>query len=112
MTLDDAARLRSLYLDTMERILCNTIYRDAHWAPGGGEAPYDPEKRAVGLDWPTNALTMIGSARLRHLRSCVEIVLNENVPGDLIETGVWRGGASIMMRACSKRMASPIAASG
>jgi O-methyltransferase len=99
MTLDDVARLRALYLDTMERVLCNTIYRDAHLVPAGGEEPYDPEKRAIGLDWPTRALTMIGSARLRHLRSCVETVLNENVPGDLIETGVWRGGASIMMRA-------------
>ncbi len=99
MTLDDVARLRALYLDTMERILCNTIYRDAHWVPAGGSEPYDPQRRANGLDWPTQALTMVGSARLHHLRSCVETVLNENVPGDLIETGVWRGGASILMRA-------------
>jgi O-methyltransferase len=97
--LDDVARLRALYLDAMERILCNTIYRDEHWVPSGGAEPYDPDRRAIGLDWPSQALTMIGSARLRHLRSCVEAVLNENVPGDLIEAGVWRGGASIMMRA-------------
>jgi hypothetical protein len=99
MMLDDVTRLRALYLDVMERILCNTIYRDAHMVPTGGEEPYDPERRAIGLDWPAHALTMVGSARLRHLRSCAETVLNENVPGDLIETGVWRGGASIMMRA-------------
>jgi hypothetical protein len=99
MILDDVARLRALYLDAMERILCNTIYRDANMLPAGGEEPYDADRRAIGLDWPAQALTMVGSARLRHLRSCAEIVLNENVPGDLIEAGVWRGGASIMMRA-------------
>jgi O-methyltransferase len=42
---------------------------------------------------------MIGARRLRHLRTCVEQVLNDGVPGDFIEAGVWRGGASIMMRA-------------
>jgi hypothetical protein len=96
---DDVARLRALYLDAMERILCNTIYRDANILPTGGEEPHDPQRRAIGLDWPTQAFTMVGSARLGHLRWCAETLVNENVPGDLIEAGVWRGGASIMMRA-------------
>jgi O-methyltransferase len=95
----DVSRLRALYLDTMERVLCNTIYRDAHMVPTGGEEPYDVERRAIGSDWPAQALTMVGSTRLRHLRSCAETVLAQNVPGDFIEAGVWRGGASIMMRA-------------
>lgn len=34
-----------------------------------------------------------------HLRRCVERALSDGVRGDFIETGVWRGGASIMMRA-------------
>src|ERR1019366_3764953 len=37
-----------------------------------------------------------------HLRVCVEEILAKNVPGDLIETGVWRGGACILMRAILK----------
>jgi O-methyltransferase len=41
---------------------------------------------------------MIGRTRLRHLRGLVERTIAENVPGDYIETGVWRGGASILMR--------------
>jgi len=45
---------------------------------------------------------MIGVARLDNLRSCVETVLREKVPGDLIEAGVWRGGASIFMRGILK----------
>jgi len=42
---------------------------------------------------------MIGMARLDNLQSCVENVLREGIPGDLIETGVWRGGAAILMTA-------------
>ena len=37
--------------------------------------------------------------RLTHLQRCVEAVLAEDIPGDLIECGVWRGGACILMRA-------------
>jgi hypothetical protein len=42
---------------------------------------------------------MIGLKRLDNLQHCVERVLNDGIPGDLIETGVWRGGACILMRA-------------
>jgi O-methyltransferase len=55
--------------------------------------------RAEGRDWPAQAETMIGLRRLDNLQSCVTDVLRRGVPGDLIETGVWRGGATIFMRA-------------
>jgi O-methyltransferase len=42
---------------------------------------------------------MIGMQRLTSLQRCVETVLAEGVVGDLVECGVWRGGASILMRA-------------
>jgi O-methyltransferase len=42
---------------------------------------------------------MIGMQRLTSLQHCVETVLADDVPGDLVECGVWRGGASILMRA-------------
>jgi O-methyltransferase len=42
---------------------------------------------------------MIGLKRLDNVQECVTSVLAENIPGDLIETGVWRGGAAILMRA-------------
>ncbi len=57
--------------------------------------PFDQQKRDLGLDWPAAAETMIGMQRLESLQS----VLAENVPGDLVECGVWRGGACILMRA-------------
>lgn len=96
---DDVARLRAMYLDVMERILCNSIYGDASTFPDGAYGTYDQHRRNQGSDWPAQAHTMVGAIRLRHLRRCAERVLSDGVPGDFIETGVWRGGASILMRA-------------
>lgn len=42
--------------------------------------------------------TMIGRARLDSLQKMIETVLQEEIPGDFLEAGVWRGGASIFMR--------------
>ena len=42
--------------------------------------------------------TMIGTKRLNNLQYCIETILDDDVPGDLIETGIWRGGATIFMR--------------
>lgn len=55
--------------------------------------------RALGLDWPPYADTMIGVARLRNLRTLIDTLVRDGVPGDLVETGVWRGGAVAFMRA-------------
>jgi O-methyltransferase len=43
--------------------------------------------------------SMIGRKRMDNLQFCIETILEENIPGDFIETGVWRGGATIFMRA-------------
>lgn len=51
-----------------------------------------------GRVWPLVGETMIGHHRLDNLRECIETIAQQQVPGDLIETGVWRGGASIFMR--------------
>jgi hypothetical protein len=56
-------------------------------------------QRMNGQIWPGYADTMIGLKRLDNLQHCIEAVLSEGVEGDLIETGVWRGGACIFMRA-------------
>jgi O-methyltransferase len=54
--------------------------------------------RIEGKTWPACADTMIGLKRLDNLQYCIEKVIEEGVEGDLIETGVWRGGACIFMR--------------
>ncbi|MGE3710296.1 MAG: TylF/MycF/NovP-related O-methyltransferase [Hyphomicrobiaceae bacterium] len=93
----DVARIRSAYLDLM----CNSLIGRLNQDPPlqreiGG---YYDENRLNGWDWPSQAPSMIGWRRMSNLRSECERVLREQVPGDFLEAGVWRGGACIMMRA-------------
>jgi len=64
--------------------------------------PVDVPDRIAGRDWPAGGLTMVGEKRLDNVRYCIERVLAADVPGDFIETGVWRGGTSMFMRAVLK----------
>jgi O-methyltransferase len=61
--------------------------------------PFDPAIRHEGRDWPCFGYSMAGRIRLENVRRCVEDVLERDVPGDFIETGAWRGGTCILMRA-------------
>ena len=109
--------VRSLYLDLIRRNLTRYGMHErmpAQWplrrrmllktvntisSIRNGTRPFDRRMRELGLDWPPEAETMIGMQRLTSLQHCVETVLADNIPGDLIECGVWRGGACILMRA-------------
>ena len=42
---------------------------------------------------------MVGLARLANVLDCTAAALAEGVVGDLVETGVWRGGTAIYLRA-------------
>lgn len=66
------------------------------------KAPYDPNLRAYGNDWPPTGFTMIGNERLEQFRASIEEVNRNNIPGAILEMGVWRGGAMIMAAACQK----------
>jgi len=92
-----------LYIELLKRTLIGYIYQDpamsVAWRP---ESVFDPRRRMEGKDWPMHAHTMIGLKRLNNLHHCVRTVIDEEVPGDLIETGVWRGGACIFMRGLLK----------
>lgn len=63
---------------------------------------FNPEDRLYGKDWPLYAESMIGYKRLSNVQDCVTSVIDNKVEGDLIETGVWRGGTVIFMRGILK----------
>lgn len=100
-------RLQQLYLQLLKQNLLNQLY-------GGdldlmADSPIgDPQPEAIealkltGRAWPSLALTMVGAPRLDHLQSCVETLLRDEIPGDLLEAGVWRGGASMLMKGVLK----------
>ena len=71
-----------------ETILLDTVGNPA--SPGAEE----------GLrNYTEFSFTLVGRKRLDHLQGCVDDVLDREVPGDLLEAGVWRGGCCILMRA-------------
>ena len=59
------------------------------------DQPYDAEARQQGLDWPSVGHTMIGWKRLENMYEALRVTWEEEIPGDFVELGVWRGGASI-----------------
>ena len=133
MSPDRAADVSALYLDMVKRSLTGAITEDNDSILGGvrtqgavklrkrlanliGRAadaanleivlkrPYDPALREVGRDWPARAESMIGLRRMDNIQRCVAAVVADDVPGDLIEAGVWRGGACIFMKANLKAL--------
>ena len=92
------ASLRASYLDVVRDSLIGRLNEDPPLPASKVDRYYD-NVREQGLDWPSTAPSMIGARRMENVRSECERVIEAGVPGDFMETGVWRGGACIMMRA-------------
>ena len=115
---------RKLYLDLMKRILLNLIYHEPNTRSEILSSrpftkviikilaifnlrisiikPFNLNIRLKGLDWPARAHTMVGLKRLDNIQFCAEEIIKNHIPGDFIETGAWRGGTCILMRAILK----------
>lgn len=90
-----------LYLELMKRALTNWLYRDMADVSLGRDTRDEnhPWRKDFLKEWREPCHTMAGTKRLDNVHACMEDVLRAGVPGDLIETGVWRGGVAILMRA-------------
>ena len=81
-----------LYLDLLKASLTNTLFISE---PDADDSEMSKLKDFIDHYIEGVALSMLPLARLENLRSCIVDVLEREVPGsDLIETGVWRGGAT------------------
>lgn len=89
---------RQLYLDIMKKSILGLIYED----PSHQDKVFNLEQRENGTDWPLVAHSMIGLKGLNNIEFCIKDIIKNNIPGDFIETGVWRGGSVIFMRAILK----------
>jgi hypothetical protein len=94
-----ASKSASLYLELMKKCLTRIVFKESGPPIDPESSSFDEATRREGRDWPADAETMAGILRLNNVQQCVEDVLRRDVPGDLIETGVWRGGTTIFMRA-------------
>ena len=92
--------LRQMYLDIVRKTILGFTYRDPSFDSGRGQQiAFNPTARELGEDWPVLAHSMAGNKRLLNIQALAEDVINKNIPGDFIETGVWRGGSCIFMNA-------------
>lgn len=86
-----------LYLDLLKRSLTNSLFSVEPDANKKDELKFITGFIDHYIKAP--AVSMLPLARFDNLQACVRQVIEDKVPGDLIETGVWRGGATIFMRA-------------
>lgn len=92
-----------LYLDLLKNCLTRVLFPDRHLHHNLVDTdPFSLLLRTDGKDWPTEAETMIGLTRLNNIEQCAVFAIENDIPGDFLEAGVWRGGASIFMRAILK----------
>ncbi len=91
-----------LYLDLLKKSLTNTLH------VVGPDSNQEDEGFDVDgfINHTINgpAVSMLPTVRFDNLQFCIADVVAANVPGDFIETGVWRGGATIFMRAMLKAL--------
>ncbi|MCH8294383.1 class I SAM-dependent methyltransferase [Candidatus Poribacteria bacterium] len=91
--------LRNLYIQQLKKGLMNALNQEL---PDNLINPSSIEDQSksewFNHFWFGNTLTMCSLKRLDNIQFCIEDCLAQNVPGDFIECGVWRGGAAILMR--------------
>jgi hypothetical protein len=118
---------RELYLDLLKRSILNEIYLDdelrilylqacldgkdnfdrsvLHDIRGARKEDYErlAQSRRIGQFFDRDIRnsgfnhSMIGRARLDNLHAVLDLIREEEIAGDLIECGVWRGGSCIFM---------------
>ncbi|MFF8847832.1 TylF/MycF/NovP-related O-methyltransferase [Streptomyces sp. NPDC015127] len=90
----------TLYLELLKKVLTNRIQMDnrTEWLAEPDSGSAEPEAQPNMF----SAHTMVSPEGLDTVQYCVERALADKVPGDLIETGVWRGGICVLMRAVLK----------
>mmetsp|Transcript_22353 Transcript_22353/g.33022 ORF Transcript_22353/g.33022 Transcript_22353/m.33022 type:complete len:422 (-) Transcript_22353:780-2045(-) len=99
-------KAQEMYLEFLISFLSATAFNDAESQLKGSMhankvriQKFDASKRKGGKDWTYLGDTMVGNLRLHNIWNLLQDVSKNNIPGDYMETGVWRGGASVFARA-------------
>lgn len=85
----------SRYLDLLKATLSDTVFSPE---PVRGSPHYQADFVRHYFA-SSRALTCLPRRRLDHLEGCIRTIHAEGIEGDLLEAGVWRGGAVALMRA-------------
>ncbi len=101
MTVLSADFTRKAYIDLIKRSITN--YHNL-----GGDTPFEGFRIVTHYDvqngqWKigrrAQPLTLLTKSQLDLIETSIVTLEEQGVPGDILEAGVWRGGAVILMRA-------------
>ncbi|CAF4644510.1 unnamed protein product, partial [Rotaria socialis] len=94
------------YLDVVRDTVCGLALRtrERAYSFDSQVRPMVISQRIKGLDWPLTGITMVGQRRLINIEWAIRFVIANDVMGDFIECGVWRGGSSVFARAILKAL--------
>jgi len=102
---DAVQKARDSYLQVLSSFVTGMIYGNAEKAVGPGLQISKHKlndmlvaNREAGLDWAYLGVTMTGKKRIETIEKVLTDIFQKKVPGDIIETGVWRGDSSIFAR--------------
>ena len=68
------------------------------------EYPKDMEPEFYDLYEKCKPYTMTSTERLYSVYKSIDYIVSNNIEGDIIECGVWKGGSSMMAALCLKKM--------
>lgn len=116
------------YLDLLKQVITGSLFVESSWLPivqpksslkaavirflGRRNfimlkvTPFNTAKREGGEDWPLIGYSMAGHKRIDNVRDLIASVVDENVEGDFVECGVWRGGSSMYAKAALNLLGS------
>jgi len=81
-----------MYIELLKKCILDAIY-----------TPHEYDTKILnGNYFPSRGHSMMGYKRLNNIQECFESVIKNNIKGDFIETGVWRGGGSIFAAGLNK----------
>ncbi|QJR11708.1 8-demethyl-8-(2,3-dimethoxy-alpha-L-rhamnosyl)-tetracenomycin-C 4'-O-methyltransferase [Usitatibacter rugosus] len=113
-----SSELRDAYLDLMKKCLTRELFAKNYREIPTNTKTFAKRMRQVAVDGSRAVLgpagleivstrgpfgeTMTHMDSLIHVQKCIEEIVKSETPGDFIETGVWRGGMAIFMKAVLK----------
>lgn len=101
MIAHSAPASRTAYLDLVKRSVTNYAYLggDRSFENFRCVEHYDLQRSHWKIDEVARPLTLLTKNQLELIEKVVVWLEEKRVPGDLLEAGIWRGGAVILMRA-------------
>jgi hypothetical protein len=96
------ARSQAAYYEVLQNYVTGLIFgKEEHTITSTApfqKVPLNMGLRSQGLDWTYLGDTITGLVRIDSLKNILHDVFQNEIAGDFIETGVWRGGMSIFAR--------------